>query len=157
MCNGDATSVTQQGGMGQTVDGELIWVEGSVEEEPVRRRQQEQQQQQEETEPKYLKFPKKFKWGAGCSSQPRKPTGNVARFMRLSDGAVPTSKTWDDYKRHCDMKEKHPLTIYFCDDCEDFFARSDSLDRHRKHPPREVPRRHAREGQQKTQGDAEDP
>jgi hypothetical protein len=57
--------------------------------------------------------------------------------MRSSADAVPTSKTWDDYKRHCDMKEKHTLTIYFCDDCEDFFARSDSLDLHRKHPPRE--------------------
>ena len=31
----------------------------------------------------------------------------------------------------------HPRKIYFCDDCGDFFARSDSLKRYRVHPPAE--------------------
>ncbi|KAH9985314.1 hypothetical protein BJV77DRAFT_1152848 [Russula vinacea] len=39
--------------------------------------------------------------------------------------------------RHCDTSENHPLTIDFCDFCRDFFARTDSLKRHRGHPPAE--------------------
>ncbi|KAH9978445.1 hypothetical protein BJV77DRAFT_1050567, partial [Russula vinacea] len=48
-----------------------------------------------------------------------------------------TFKTWNDFKRHCNTKELHPLKVYFCDDCGDFFARPDSLKRHREHPPAE--------------------
>ena len=46
----------QQGRPEQTADGELIWVEGSVVEEPEQQ-QQQQQQQQKEAEYKYLEFP----------------------------------------------------------------------------------------------------
>jgi hypothetical protein len=42
---------------------------------------------------------------------------------------------WDDFKRHCKTTEAHPLEISFCDHCGDFFARSDSLKRHRNRPP----------------------
>jgi hypothetical protein len=42
---------------------------------------------------------------------------------------------WDDFKRHCKTTEAHPLEISFCDHCGDFFARSDSLKRHRSRPP----------------------
>jgi hypothetical protein len=41
------------------------------------------------------------------------------------------------FKRHSETAEVHPLKIYFCDDCGDFFARSDSLKRHREHLPAE--------------------
>ena len=44
-------------------------------------------------------------------------------------------RTWERFKRHCDTAEAHPLTIAFCDHCGDFFARSDSLRRHRSRPP----------------------
>ena len=44
-------------------------------------------------------------------------------------------RTWERFKRHCDTAEAHPLTIAFCDHCGDFFARSDSLRRHRSKPP----------------------
>ena len=47
----------------------------------------------------------------------------------------PTLKTWEDFKRHCNT-ETHP-NISFCNDCGDFFARCDSLKRHRRHPPAE--------------------
>lgn len=44
-------------------------------------------------------------------------------------------RRWEDYKRHCDTAEAHPLRISFCERCGDYFARVDSLDRHRKKPP----------------------
>jgi hypothetical protein len=44
---------------------------------------------------------------------------------------------WEDFKRHCDLMEAHPLKILFCKHCGDFFARSDSLERHHKHRPPE--------------------
>lgn len=48
-----------------------------------------------------------------------------------------TFKTSEDFKRHCNTKEKYPLKIFFCDDCGDFFACPDSLERHRRKPPAE--------------------
>ena len=43
---------------------------------------------------------------------------------------------WEDFKRHCDFTEAHPLKISFCKHCGDYFARSDSLKRHlKKRPP----------------------
>ena len=136
---------SQQGRGEQTADGELIWVEGSVEDEPMQQgpveeqQQEEQQQQEEEAEPKYHKFPKKLKMGCQAllaATQADRERGSV-REIKCRRCPDTTFKMWDDYKRHCDTKEKHPLTIYFCDNCGDFFARTDSLDRHRKHPPAE--------------------
>jgi hypothetical protein len=46
-------------------------------------------------------------------------------------------KTWEDFKRHCDTMEAHPLKIAFCNFCGDFFARVDSLERHCKNRPPE--------------------
>jgi hypothetical protein len=43
---------------------------------------------------------------------------------------------WEDFKRHCDTAEAHPWEIAFCDRCGDFFARNDSLSRHRRQPPK---------------------
>ncbi|KAH9985069.1 hypothetical protein BJV74DRAFT_847773 [Russula compacta] len=34
---------------------------------------------------------------------------------------------WVDFKRHCDTRGVHPLSISFYDHCGDFFARQDSL------------------------------
>jgi len=41
------------------------------------------------------------------------------------------------FKRHCNAAEAHPSSISFCMHCGDFFARSDSLDRHYKRRPLE--------------------
>jgi len=38
--------------------------------------------------------------------------------------------SWDDFERHCDTSEKHPLTVFFCDRCGVYFGRRDSLRRH---------------------------
>jgi len=43
--------------------------------------------------------------------------------------------SWEDFKRHCDFMEAHPLKISFCEHCRDFFARSDALRRHEDKPP----------------------
>jgi hypothetical protein len=44
---------------------------------------------------------------------------------------------WEDYKRHCNFSEAHPLDIHFCKYCGDFFARTDSLKRHQTSRPPE--------------------
>ena len=127
----------QQGWMGQTVDGVLIWVEGSVEKEPVR--QQQEQQQEEEAEPKLLKFPDDFKMEYQAllvATQADRERGSV-REIRCQRRPDKVYETWFGYQRHCDMKENHPLVIDFCDNCGDFFGRPDALKRHRKHPPAE--------------------
>jgi hypothetical protein len=70
----------------------------------------------------------------------------VATSAELARGVIPAIKcqlcpdadfsNWEDFKRHCDYMEAHPLNISFCDSCGDFFARPDSLRRHcRNRPP----------------------
>jgi hypothetical protein len=44
---------------------------------------------------------------------------------------------WGGFKRHCEYGEAHPLEIWFCPHCGDFFARKDSLGRHREKRPSE--------------------
>jgi hypothetical protein len=44
---------------------------------------------------------------------------------------------WEGFKRHCDQSEAHPFKLFFCGWCGDFFARIDSLKRHRESPPPE--------------------
>ena len=46
-------------------------------------------------------------------------------------------KMRQDFKRHCNTAEVHPLEISFCDDCREFFARKDLLLRHQSNPPPE--------------------
>jgi hypothetical protein len=134
----------QQGRGEQTVDGELIWVEGSVEEVPVQQEpapqqqhQQQQQQQQEEAENEYFQFPRKFKPGYKAllaATQADWARGSI-REIKCRRSPDATFRTWEDFKRHCDTTESHPLKITFCKRCGDFFARCDSLDRHIDQPP----------------------
>ena len=44
-------------------------------------------------------------------------------------------RSWDDFVRHCKTTNSHPLKLFFCDNCGDFFARYDSLKRHCKNRP----------------------
>jgi hypothetical protein len=46
-------------------------------------------------------------------------------------------KTWEDFKRHCNTMEAHPLKISFCVKCGNFFAHGDSLKRHLNNSPPE--------------------
>ena len=135
----------QQGRVEQASREQLIWVEGREEEEAMHHIrstvQQQQQQEQEEEEESVARFK---------ISRKLKPAHRellVATEVDLARGVVqdikcricPNTpfKTWEDYKRHCDTAEVHPLELSFCDLCGDFFARKDALVRHRKHPPAE--------------------
>ncbi|KAH9955145.1 hypothetical protein BC827DRAFT_1238454, partial [Russula dissimulans] len=44
---------------------------------------------------------------------------------------------FERFTRHCNAAETHPASISFCEHCGDFFARPDSLKRHRKTRPPE--------------------
>jgi hypothetical protein len=131
----------QQGRREQTVYRELSWVEGSVVEKPMQREpeQEQEQQQKKETEDKYIKFPNDFEpehEALLAATQADRERGSVRRIKcrRCPDE---TFETWGAFKRHCNTIETHPLKIHFCDNCGDFFARTDSLNRHREHPPAE--------------------
>ena len=38
--------------------------------------------------------------------------------------------SWETFRRHCKECEKHPVELHYCDRCGDYFARSDSKNRH---------------------------
>ena len=38
--------------------------------------------------------------------------------------------SWETFRRHCKECEKHPVELQYCDRCGDYFARSDSKNRH---------------------------
>jgi hypothetical protein len=101
--------------------------------------QQQQQQQQEEVQREYFEIPKNLKIGYRSllmATQADRARGAVHEIRcRLCPQA--TFKKWGDFKRHSDCTETHPLSIYFCEDCGDHFARSDSCQRHRGHRPPE--------------------
>jgi hypothetical protein len=61
-------------------------------------------------------------------------TVDVLKCQLCPDAAF---ANWEDYKRHCNFSEAHPLDIDFCKYCGDFFARTDSLKRHQTSRPPE--------------------
>jgi hypothetical protein len=120
-----------QGWAEEDADGRLIWVEGSVEEGVV------EQQQEQVQEDKLFEIPQDFEtWHEALlvATQADWARGVVKEIKcRLCPDA--RLNTWERFKRHCETAEGHPLRIHFCDDCGDFFARSDSLKRHCEYPP----------------------
>ena len=135
----------QQGWAVEATDGQLIWVEGSMEAEVVHRndnamqKKKQRKQRQGKGKDKTFKFPRKLSSGQRLLL--------VATEADLARGVVqeikcrlcPDAKfnNFDRFKRHCDALEKHPLGINFCEYCGDFFARRDSLNRHRNKRPTE--------------------
>ena len=132
----------QQGWVEEAANGTLIWVEGRVDETVVQhsdgavQQQQQQQQDEEENKRNMVRIPKKFK------------SVHRALLKDLKDDMVPEEircrlcpdtklKSLEEFKRHCETNEAHPLRLSFCDTCGDHFARADSLGRHRKKPPPE--------------------
>jgi hypothetical protein len=108
----------EQGWAVEAADGQLTWVEGSVEEEAVYHiNSTVQGQQQEETKDE-----------------------KVGRFARSSAQLCPDIKlkTWEDFKLQAPLRHHGgaSLKISFCDDCGDFFARG-SLERRCRNPPTE--------------------
>jgi hypothetical protein len=119
----------------EAADGQLIWFEGSAEEEAEYSTVQHKHKQ-EGAQDKQLKIPKTFKPGHKAllaATEADWSRGAIQEIKcRLCDTRL---KTWDDFKRHCDTMEAHPLKISFCNHCGDFFARKDSLERHYKKRP----------------------
>jgi hypothetical protein len=120
----------QQGWAEEDADGRLIWVEGSVDEGVV-----EQQQEQVQL----FKILEDFETGHNELLATTQADWARGAVKEIKCRACPDARlnTWSMFKRHCETAEGHPLRIYFCDYCGDFFARSDSLKRHRESPPAE--------------------
>jgi hypothetical protein len=120
----------QQGWAVEAADGQLIWIEGGVEDVMQGIDSTVPRQQQEEEE--YFEIPNDFETGYKAlllATQADRARGAVLEIKcRLCPKAK--FKTWAQFKRHCDSVETHPLTIYFCKYCGQHFARSDSRDRH---------------------------
>ena len=130
----------QQGWAVEAADGQLIWVEGSVEAEAVQHVDstvQQEQQQQEEARNEHFGIPEDLGMGYKAllaATQADWARGSV-RGIKCRVCPDTDFKEWDDFKRHCDTTEAHPLKIAFCDNCGDSFSRSDSLKRHRRTQP----------------------
>jgi hypothetical protein len=123
----------QQGWAVEAADGQLVWVVGREEAEAVQR----EQEQQEETKLEEFKILKKFKPKHKALLEATEADRERGTVQEIKCRLCPDTKlkTWEDFKRHCDAVEAHPLKISFCEHCGDFFARGDSLERHyKKHP-----------------------
>jgi hypothetical protein len=90
----------------------------------------------------HFKFPRTFKVAHQALLAATQADWDRGTIREIRCRLCPDTKlkSWEEFKRHCDTKEAHPLKISFCDHCGDFFARGDSLERHRKNPPQECRR-----------------
>jgi hypothetical protein len=133
-----------------TAQGELPWIEGSVE-GATRNHTSSIVQQQEvvngahdgeredvKGRPIYL-IPRRLsqrQMGLLKATPDELARGAVGKLKcRLCPDAG--FKDWEEYRRHCNVMEAHPLKLSFCNFCGDFFARTDALARHREHRPKE--------------------
>jgi hypothetical protein len=139
----------QQGWAVEASDEQLTWVEGSVEERAVNHIDSavQQQLQQGEATEELFKIPRKFEVMHKALLVATPGDWERGTIQEIKCRLCPNTKlsTWEDFKRHCDTAEAHPMTISFCDHCGDFFARSDALKRHSRNPPPEC-RSATREG-----------
>jgi hypothetical protein len=130
----------QQGCSVDPAHGNPIWVEGSVDEDEAHHIDNTvQQQQQQEGTTELFKVPRTlnamFRLLLEASEADLARGAVQAIKCRLCPGTE--LSTFEEFKRHCRTTETHPLEIDYCDRCGDFFARSDSLKRHRTKPPPE--------------------
>ena len=138
----------QQGWSVDAADGTPTGVEGSVDEEAVHHIDSTVQQQ----------------GATGLITIPPKLKPEYRMFLLTSEADVargtvqaikcrlcPKAKHKDieGFKRHCKKTEKHPRKIECCLLCGDYFARSDSFNRHRDHPPPECHKASQTEAEEK--------
>jgi hypothetical protein len=136
-----------QGWAEEDADGRLIWVEESVEEEVVGQVQQD----------KLFEIPQDFEIGHKALLAATQADWARGAVKEIKCRVCPKTQldTWGQFKRHCETTEAHPLKIDFCNNCGDFFARSDSLKRHCEHPPAKclsTPPEKANKKRRKTKG-----
>jgi hypothetical protein len=124
-------SSLQQGWAREAPDGQLIRVEGSVE-EMAHPTDSTVQHQQGEVQQEWFEIPKEFKTGYQALLMATQADRVHEAVREIKCRLCPDAKfkKWGEFKRHCDRMEMHPLTIYFCEHCGDYFARSDSCQRH---------------------------
>ena len=125
----------QQGCAVEAADGKLTWVEGSVEEAM---HHVDSTVEQQEVTNKHFKIPRKFEPGYRLLLQASDADFARGDIQEIKCLLCPSAKfkNFQEFKRHCDFTEAHPLVIHFCDQCGDFFARLDALVRHcKKRPP----------------------
>jgi hypothetical protein len=125
-----------------TAQGELPWIEGSAEEATLNHSSSVVQQQgvvndandgeREEVEARNFKIPRRLSQRQiglleATPADLARGTVHVLKCRLCPDTGL---GSWEDYRRHCDLAEAHPLKLTFCNYCGDFFARTDSLGRH---------------------------
>jgi hypothetical protein len=137
----------QQGSMEATAPGQPTWTEGSVEGVKPRhissvvqqRASTEDDKHEEQVESELFRIPRRLEMRhqalLATTQADRKREAVDVLKCRICPGA--DFSNWEDFKRHCDAAEAHPVKITYCDHCGDFFARGDALKRHRNNPPRE--------------------
>ena len=127
----------QQGWTVEPAEGQPTWVEGSVDEGAAHRTDGTVQQQQQEEVTVPIQIPRIFKPRHRMLLQASEADFARGVVQEIKCRLCPDTKlkNFQQFKRHCNTREKHPLEINFCDQCGDFFARSDSLRRHRDQPP----------------------
>ena len=118
----------EQGWAEEAARGQLVWVEGSV---------KEMAQRTDSTVQRYFEIPQNLRVGYKpllMATQADWERGAV-RGIRCRLCRQAKFHKWADYKRHCDCTETHPLSIHFCNDCGEYFARSDSCQRRYENRP----------------------
>ena len=98
-----------------------------------------QQQEQEEVQQKYFDIPKDLKMGYLALLAAMQADRARGLICEIKCRLCPDTKfnKWGEFKRHCEDTEAHPLTIYFCEYCGDYFVRSDACQQHRSKRPRQ--------------------
>ncbi len=121
----------------EAAHGQPTWVEGSVDEEEAHHIDGMVQQQQQVEVTKLFKIPRIFKPVHRLFLQ-----ASEADFARGAVQAIRCRvcpgmkvKDFEEFKGHCNTSETHPLEIHFCERCGEYFARHDSLNRHKDKPP----------------------
>ena len=136
--------------------GQPTWVEGSVGEEAAHHIGGTVQQQEEAT--KLFKIPGIFKPMHRLLLHTSEADSARGAVQAIKCRVCPGTKVKDfeEFKRHCNTSETHPLVIHFCDRCGEYFARQDSLHRHSDKPPdecHEVMHKEAAEKRRVTEGE----
>jgi hypothetical protein len=123
--------------------GELPWIEGSAEEATQDHSSSVVWQQgvvngandgeREDVEAPIFRFPKRLspRQRGLLVATPDDLACRTIRELRCRLCPDTVLKHWADFKRHCQFSEAHPLRLCFCSECGDYFARKDSLTRHR--------------------------
>jgi hypothetical protein len=124
----------QRGWVVDAADGKPTWDEGSVDEEVAHHVDNTVEQHQEEVTNKLFKIPRKFDPWHRLLLQASEADFARGAVQAIKCRLCPNKKfkNFQEFKKHCDFTETHPLVIHFCDRCGDYFARPDSLVRHGK-------------------------